>query len=49
MFRVETSSIKVTEPGFIKVNDMRKFWESATKFDEYLYNMISLDAETINT
>lgn len=49
MFRVETPNSKVTEPGFIRVNDMRKFWESADKFDEYLYEMISLDAETINS
>lgn len=33
MFAVETKAKKVTENGFVKVTELRKYWKSADSFD----------------
>jgi len=43
MFKVTKKPEKVPE-GYIKVNDLRKFWKSSTEFDKYLENTILLKA-----
>jgi hypothetical protein len=37
----------VDEPGYVKVNELRQFWESSTKFDEYMRNIILLPKEVL--
>ena len=40
MFKVTKNGCDL--PGYVKVNQLRQYWESSTKFDEYLSQTILL-------
>jgi len=40
MFKVSKKGCDL--PGFVRVNNLRKYWENSTKFDKYLYDSILL-------
>jgi hypothetical protein len=45
MFKVNKNGISMD--GYVKVNDLRSYWENSSKFDEYLNEIILLNETTI--
>jgi hypothetical protein len=44
MFKVSKKGCNL--PGYVKVNQLRQFWESSTAFDKYLHDAILLKEGT---
>ena len=42
MFHVDATKKGCTKEGYVKVNELRKYWSSSTEFDEYLKKSILL-------
>lgn len=38
----KTSKKGVDLPGYVKVNELRKYWSKSSDFDKYLYDAILL-------
>jgi hypothetical protein len=42
LFKVNNSQAFVPPPGYVKVNELRQYWQNSTKFDDYLKEIILL-------
>jgi hypothetical protein len=45
MFKVSKNG--VTDPGFVKVNDLRLYWSSSTEFNSFMRETILLPDESM--